>query len=225
MSRGLRNNNPLNIRHSADKWQGARIAQTDKAFVQFTSMAYGYRAAWKILDTYCLAFKREGKAYNVRNIIGRWAPPTENDTDAYVRAVVKLSGLGGNENMPRPKHYRAFDEVEKLVRLIRAMVCVENGIKWEEVDRDAIWEGYDLAFKHSPSHPFSSSCHPFSSPCHPERSEGSEDINVSVHRSIRHSVPQDDMDGGFPQDDKIGGHPQDDKNVVWDEYWDWSPQA
>ena len=144
--RGLRNNNPLNIRHSADKWQGARIAQTDKAFVQFTSMAYGYRAAWKILDTYCLAFKREGKAYNVRNIIGRWAPPTENDTDAYVRAVVKLSGLGGNENMPRPKHYRAFDEVDKLVRLIRAMTCVENGIKWEEVDTKDIWEGYDLAF-------------------------------------------------------------------------------
>ena len=216
--RGLRNNNPLNIRHSADKWQGARINQTDKAFVQFTSMAYGYRAAWKILDTYCLAFKREGKAYNVRNIIGRWAPPTENDTDAYVRAVVKLSGLGGNENMPRPKHYRAFDEVEKLVRLIRAMTCVENGIKWEEVDTKDIWKGYDLAFKHSPSHPFSS-------PCHPERSEGSEDINVGVHRSIRHSVPQDDMDGEFPQDDKIGGHPQDDKNVVWDEYWDWSPQA
>ena len=146
MSRGLRNNNPLNIRHSADRWQGARIAQTDKAFVQFTSMAYGYRAAWKILDTYCLAFKREGKAYNVRNIIGRWAPPTENDTDAYVRAVVKLSGLGGNENMLRPKHYRAFDEVEKLVRLIRAMTCVENGIKWEEVDTKDLWHGYDLAF-------------------------------------------------------------------------------
>ena len=146
MSRGLRNNNPLNIRHSADKWQGARINQTDKAFVQFTSMAYGYRAAWKILDTYCLAFKREGKAYNVRNIIGRWAPPTENDTDAYVRAVVKLSGLGGNENMPRPKHYWNFEEVDKLVRLIRAMVCVENGIKWEKVDTKDIWKGYDLAF-------------------------------------------------------------------------------
>ena len=168
MSRGLRNNNPLNIRHSADRWQGARINQTDKAFVQFTSMAYGYRAVWKILDTYCLTFKKEGKAYNVRNIIGRWAPPTENDTDAYVRAVVKLSGLGGNENMPRPKHYRAFGEVDKLVRLIRAMTCVENGIKWEEVDKEAIWQGYDLAFP---------------------------------------------------------GVRKDDKNVVWDEYWDWSPKA
>ena len=39
MTRGQRNNNPLNIRHSADKWQGARVEQTDKSFVQFESMA------------------------------------------------------------------------------------------------------------------------------------------------------------------------------------------
>ena len=146
MKRGLRNNNPLNIRRSADRWQGERMEQTDKAFVQFTSMAYGYRAAWKVLDTYCLTFKRERKVYNVRNIISRWAPPSENDTDAYVRAVVLLSGLGGNENMPRPKHYRAFGEVEKLVSLMAAMTCVENGICMDEVDREAIWQGYDLAF-------------------------------------------------------------------------------
>ena len=69
MSRGIRNNNPLNIRHSADRWQGARKVQTDKSFVQFETMAYGYRAAWKVLDTYFLTFRRERKAYNVRNII------------------------------------------------------------------------------------------------------------------------------------------------------------
>ena len=146
MTRGLRNNNPLNIRHSADRWQGARIMQTDPDYVQYKDIKWGFRAAWKILDTYCLTFKKEGKAYNVKNIIGRWAPPTENDTDAYVRAVVKLSGLGGNENMPRPKHYWNFEEVDKLVRLIRARVCVENGIKWEKVDTKDIWKGYDLAF-------------------------------------------------------------------------------
>ena len=51
MTRGLRNNNPLNIRHSKDKWQGTATTQTDTAFVQLKSMAYGYRAAWKPLDT------------------------------------------------------------------------------------------------------------------------------------------------------------------------------
>ena len=69
MTRGLRNNNPLNIRHTADRWKGACIHQTDKSFVQFETMAYGYRAAWKVLDTYCLTFKKERKAYTVRNII------------------------------------------------------------------------------------------------------------------------------------------------------------
>ena len=146
MTRGLRNNNPLNIRHSQDQWQGAATTQTDTAFVQFRSMAYGYRAAWKTLDTYNLRFRREHKPYNVRNIIARWAPPSENDTDAYVRAVVKLSGLGGNENIPRPHRYRNFERLEKTARLIAAMTCVECGIRWEQVDWDAIWQGYDLAW-------------------------------------------------------------------------------
>ena len=141
--RGLRNNNPLNIRHSADKWEGARIEQTDKSFVQFASLAYGYRAAWKVLDTYCLAFRRERKPYTLRNIIARWAPPSENDTDAYVRSVVGLSGLGGNESMARPLRGR---ELDRTARLIAAMTCVENGIAYKNVDWEAIWEGYDLAF-------------------------------------------------------------------------------
>ena len=145
-SRGLRNNNPLNIRCSADQWQGMATTQTDKSFVQFETMGYGYRAAWKTLDTYCLRFRRERLPYNVRNIIARWAPPVENDTEAYVRSVVSLSGLGGNENIPRPKRYRNFERLEKTARLIAAMTCVENGIRWEQVDWDAIWQGYDLAY-------------------------------------------------------------------------------
>ena len=146
MTRGLRNNNPLNIRHSADQWQGIATTQTDKSFVQFQSMAYGYRAAWKILDTYCLHFRREHLPYNVRNIITRWAPPSENDTEAYIRHVVRLSGLGGYENIPRPNRYRNFERLEKTARLIAAMTCVENGIPMKEVDMDAIWKGYDLAY-------------------------------------------------------------------------------
>ena len=31
MKRGIRNNNPLNIRHSTDRWQGASEEQTDKS--------------------------------------------------------------------------------------------------------------------------------------------------------------------------------------------------
>jgi len=146
MTRGLRNNNPLNIRRSADRWEGTATTQTDQSFVQFKTLAYGYRAAWKTLDTYCLRFRRERRVYNVRNIIARWAPPAENDTDAYVRAVVRLSGLGGNENIPRPHRYRNFERLQRTALLIAAMTCVECGIRWEEVDWNAIWQGYDLAW-------------------------------------------------------------------------------
>lgn len=146
MKRGLRNNNPLNIRHSADRWQGAKTKQTDPSFVQFESMAYGYRAAWKVLDTYWKRFEQEQRAYNVRNIIARWAPPDENDTESYIRTVTRLSGLGGNENVPRPLRFWCFGELEKTARLLAAMTCVECGISMDKVDMNAIWEGYDLAF-------------------------------------------------------------------------------
>ena len=143
MTRGIRNNNPLNIRHSADHWQGARVKQTDEDFVQFTTMAYGYRAAWKVLDTYFMHFKRERKVYNVRNIIARWAPPSENDTDAYIRAVLLMTGLGGYENLSRPMRATCYDRLELLVR---AMTTMECGIPYKEVDVEAIRRGFDLAF-------------------------------------------------------------------------------
>ena len=143
MSRGTRNNNPLNLRHSADQWQGARKEQTDKSFVQFESMAYGYRAAWKTLDSYWKHFKRLRQPFTVRAIISRWAPPSENNTDAYVTTVLRLTSLGGNERLPRPLRGIAID---KLVRLFRAMTTVECGTPYDQVSEEPIWDGYDLAF-------------------------------------------------------------------------------
>ena len=142
-SRGIRNNNPLNIRHSADRWEGARIEQTDKSFVQFQTMAYGYRAAWKVLESYWKHFKRQRQPFTVAHIIARWAPPSENHTDAYVSTVLKLTSLGGKENLPRPFMGIAID---KLVRLFAAMTTMECGIPYEQVDVQAILDGYDLAF-------------------------------------------------------------------------------
>lgn len=142
-TRGIRNNNPLNIRHSADKWEGARINQTDPSFVQFTSMAYGYRAAWKLLDSYWKHFKNIRKPYTVSNIVHRWAPPTENNTEAYAKTVIRLTSLGGMENLPRPF---VGISIDKLVRLLRAMTTVECGIPYNQVSEAEIWEGYRLAF-------------------------------------------------------------------------------
>jgi hypothetical protein len=49
--RGYRNNNPLNIRHNADVFQG-EIKGNDKSFKTFETIQYGYRAAFVTLATY-----------------------------------------------------------------------------------------------------------------------------------------------------------------------------
>ena len=143
MKRGIRNNNPLNIRHSADQWQGASETQTDKSFVQFKTMAYGYRAAWRILQTYYERFHAQGRGFTVRNILSRWAPPKENDTEAYIRTVLQITGLGGKENLLPPDNVDSYD---RLAKLIRAMTCMECGIPMQWVDNEAIFQGYRMAF-------------------------------------------------------------------------------
>ena len=142
-SRGIRNNNPLNIRRSADNWPGAREEQTDQSFVQFKSMAYGYRAAWKTLQSYYNRFCHQSRPFTVRNIISRWAPPQENDTEAYIRTVLQLSGLGGKENLLPPSNVDSYD---RLAKLISAMTCMECGLPLQRVDNEAIFQGYRLAF-------------------------------------------------------------------------------
>ena len=141
--RGLRNNNPLNIRRSTDRWQGAATTQTDKEFVQFKSMAYGYRAAWRTLHTYYKRLSDRKKHFTVENIIHRWAPPTENDTKAYIRTVLTLTSIGGKENLLPPPNASGY---YKLSRLLAAMTVMENGIRMSQVDTEAIFQGYKLAF-------------------------------------------------------------------------------
>ena len=141
--RGIRNNKPLNIRNSADQWQGAREEQKDKSFVQFKSMAYGYRAAWKTLQSYYNRFSMQSRAFTIKNIIGRWAPPKENDTEAYIRSVMRLSSIGGKENLLPPEN---VDSYSRLSKMIAAMTCIECGIRMNQVDEEAIFQGYKLAF-------------------------------------------------------------------------------
>ena len=141
--RGIRNNNPLNIRRSADRWVGARAEQTDPAFVQFNTLAYGYRAAWKVLQSYYTRFCKQSRPFTVRNIICRWAPPSENDTESYIRNVLKLSGIGGKENLLPPSNVLSFN---RLSRLLAAMTCMECGVAYAQVDKVAVCEGYKLAF-------------------------------------------------------------------------------
>ena len=143
-SRGLRNNNPLNIRHGHSQWQGRAEAQTDREFVCFMTMGMGYRAAWKTLQTYYETFTKAGKIFCLYQIIHRWAPPEDNnDTSAYLHQVIKLTGRAGMQPLPEPKTAEGYRVLQPI---IVAMTCVENGIKPAEVPVAAIEQGWKLAF-------------------------------------------------------------------------------
>lgn len=147
MSRGIINNNPLNIRRGKSHWVGARRVVTDKEFEEFTSTAFGYRAAWKLMETYQLRLRMEDKSYTLENIIHRWAPPEDNnDTQAYLRTVIRLLDykVAGRQPLPSPatkEGHRVF------ARILMAMTCVECGIKPEEVDKRSIEQGWTMAFE------------------------------------------------------------------------------
>ena len=90
MSRGLRNNNPGNIRRSKVKYQGEVSPSRDPEFKEFETMAYGYRAMFVLLDTYR---SRYGLT-TIRQMLNRYAPPKENFTEGYVRFVAAGRNCG-----------------------------------------------------------------------------------------------------------------------------------
>lgn len=129
--RGIRNNNPLNIRHNANKYQG-EIAGKDKSFKTFISMPYGYRAAFVTLATYLLKGRN-----TIEKIINRWAPPSENKTEKYIKNIEKYSGI------PRKKEL-TFNDGDNYIRIVNAMSFIENGIK---ADITEIQTGFNLQTK------------------------------------------------------------------------------
>jgi hypothetical protein len=87
LARGIRNNNPGNIRKGI-KWLGRVEPGKDAAFVEFKTMPYGIRALY--ID---LINKHKSGLRTVQGIIYRYAPPSENLTDAYVASVAKQIGI------------------------------------------------------------------------------------------------------------------------------------
>ena len=138
MTRGIRNNNPLNIRKvPGQRWKGEVLplrgsgeGAGDKSFVQFESLEWGLRAAFCILETY----RRKYKAVCIEDIINRWAPPSENDTRKYVETVCRLTGFGGKERLAE----------SQLPALVCAMAFVECGAL---ISKETINKAYSLYVK------------------------------------------------------------------------------
>ncbi|HBR8944414.1 structural protein [Klebsiella pneumoniae] len=115
--RGIRNNNPGNIRWG-DDWQGlvSESQRTDKSFCQFKTPEYGIRAMIIILRNY----QRKYGLSTVSGIIKRWAPPNENNTQAYINSVAKATGVSPDQRIDTK-------DSRFMMKLLQAIIQHENG--------------------------------------------------------------------------------------------------
>ena len=129
MTRGQKNNNPLNIRKVAGTvWKGQRTVQLDREFVQFITVEWGIRAAFRLLETY----RKKYNAVCIQDIITRWAPPSENNTSAYIKDVCRLTGFGGQERLT----------AAQLQKLVAAMARIESRMELTAAQLAEGWELY-----------------------------------------------------------------------------------
>lgn len=129
MSRGLTNCNPGNIRQSKTRYKGERHPSRDSEFKEFESMAYGYRAMFVLLDSYS---RRYGLC-TIRQMLNRYAPPTENFTEGYIRFVSEKTGIAPDEIV----NSRAARD---MVPIVVAMSQIENGKPAVIADVHRGWE-------------------------------------------------------------------------------------
>lgn len=133
-ARGIRNNNPGNIRHNPrNKWDGMSPEQKDPDFVSFVSMAYGCRALMILLKNYA------NKGFNTpESIIRRFAPSNENNTESYIRSVCQQLTVYPDE----PMNFR--EEPQLLIDFAKAVARHENGRDADLIDEETWNKAYEM---------------------------------------------------------------------------------
>ena len=132
LPRGLRNNNPGNIRNNDSiNWQGevAATSKKDFTFEEFKDRASGYRALLKLLRNY-------NKLYGCQTIadyIRRWAPENVNNTIGYITRVSREMQVP-TSYVPDP------DEKSIMCAMAAAISQVENGVPAIMSEVEAGWD-------------------------------------------------------------------------------------
>ncbi|RQW61036.1 structural protein [Vibrio viridaestus] len=114
MPRGIRNNNPGNIRKASFSWVG-EVSQDNAGYVIFDTAAHGIRAMYRVLLTY----RNKYGLNTVKGIINRWAPTSENDTQSYINHVASVLGVSVDTPLV----------LAQYPALIKVIIKHENGIQ------------------------------------------------------------------------------------------------
>lgn len=88
-TRADRNFNPLNLKTKGN------AGKDSGGFAKYTDEESGWWAARRQLSTY---YTRD-KLDTISDIINKWAPPSENDTNSYVAQISKAMGVGANDKL------------------------------------------------------------------------------------------------------------------------------
>ncbi|ABP63642.1 endolysin [Burkholderia phage BcepGomr] len=125
LPRGIRNNNPGNIEYNkANDWQGQfrpediPLNSRDPRFAQFQDPTYGIRAMIVIFRNY----QKNYGLKSVKELIKRWAPPSENNTVAYATNVANAVGVPVSSEIDLKDQLTAE-------RFIKAVIAHETGVK------------------------------------------------------------------------------------------------
>lgn len=137
--RGLRNNNPGNIRKDGTDWAGLRTPdmQLDPQFFQFIGMEWGIRAMARILRTY----ERDHNIRSLRHMSERWAPNADhNDAEQHARNVLKhAEGVVATID-----DAISLSDKDIAFGVIRGIMVAENGSKARTVADDTVLHGVSL---------------------------------------------------------------------------------
>lgn len=126
MDLNYKNYNPLNIRATDTDWLGK--TGSNKGFEVFSNPEYGYRAAAKNLYTSNTKYNNR----SVRDLITRWAPPNENNTEKYIDVVSTDLGvdpdadLGNLESNP--------ELTKKLLKSMTKMEGANNNFNDKHIE-------------------------------------------------------------------------------------------
>ena len=109
-------NNPGNIRDTDIPWVGATGAKN--GFEVFDTPEHGVRAVGVNLQTYESKYGLK----TIEDIITKYAPPSENDTETYIKRVSRWTGIARDAEISMQDH-------ATLLKMVRAILRQEGAGK------------------------------------------------------------------------------------------------
>jgi hypothetical protein len=126
--RGVRTNNPLNLSFANQP----NAIGTDGRFAVFQTPEEGVAASVRQLQLY-----GQRGLNTIDQIVSRWAPPSENNTAAYIQAVAQRVGVSPNQEID-------LSDPNIMRRLVNAMSVQEVG---RVIPEDVLQRGVELGYQ------------------------------------------------------------------------------